>query len=294
MEQAQTFNGRVKEKVATINGKLVKYGLPSLILSYMLLSFILPTTRNFFYWQATTGNEVIFVLFQAMFGLTLYPILLIAIIDVYPRVKIRLDNLLHKQVVIGTGLFLLAMCFLLTLQQAPGWWWTWLTVGVQLCILLLAYLLLEKRTSPTEAVIIGIGLMGISIGLWEIPYQIGLKLFHEAYLPAQVLMYNLRREILIELPFIAGGVAILWIYHRRYKLINFSKWFWLFLGLTTGLYAYWYLSGFWVEMTYDWINYEWVQHPLDVVASTVYKASKVTLALALVSLLLVKRQRGDK
>lgn len=286
MEQTKTLNGWIKEKTVTINGKLAKYRLPSLILSYLILSFTLPTVRNFFYWQATTGRETIYALFQLMFGLTLYPIPLIAVMEAYPRVRVWLDKFFHKQMVMSMGLFLLTMCLLLTYQQVAGWWWTWLTIGVQLCVLLLAYLVLERRVSPTEAVMIGIGLMGISIGLWEIPYQIGLKIYYEAYLPTHVLVYNLRREILIELPFIAGGVMILWIYHKKYKLVNFNKWFWLFTGLTIGLYTYWFATGFWVEMTYDWVNYQWIQHPIDIVAKTIYRASKVTLALAMVSLVL--------
>lgn len=277
--------------VATPDGQLAKYGPPSLILGYMLLSFTLPTTRNFFYWQATTSKETIYFFFQLMFGLTIYPIPLIAIINTYPRAKAQLDRLLHKQVVIGTGLFLLSMCLLFTLQQVAGWWWTWLTVGVQVCILLLTYLILERKVSPTEAVIVGIGLMGISIGLWEIPYQVGLKLYHEAYLPTQIWIYNLRREILLELPFIIGGVTILWIYHTRYKIINFNRWFWLFFGLTVGLFTYWFMGGFWVEITRDWVNELWIQHSLDIVGSTVYKASKVTLALALVSLVWQKHHQ---
>lgn len=283
MDLAQT-KSRNGIKALALNGRLAKYALPSLLLTYMVLAFTLPGVRDFYYWQIASGRTVIRFLFEAMFGMTLYALIFAVVMVVEPKTQPVLDRICGKKVIIGGGLSLLSVCLILTGLHVPGWWWTWLTVGVQVVTIMLVYLMLEHRIGYTKALIMGIALSGLAIGVWEIPYQIGLKLVYESNLPSSIMFHNMAREVMIEFAFIIPAVIVLMLYNSKYGIVNFSRWFWLFLGLTVGLYVYWFASGFWVEMTYDWANYQWVQHPVDVVAKTVYRASKVTLALAMVSL----------
>lgn len=271
-------------KALVLNGRLTKYALPSLLLVYMVLAFALPGARDFYYWQTTSGRMAIRFLFEAMFGMTLYALAFAVVMMVEPKTQAVLDRICNKKVVVVGGLSLLAVFLALTGFHVPGWWWTWLTVGIQVATIILVYLALERRIGYAKALITGVALSGLAIGVWEVPYQIGLKLVYESNLPSSLMFANMRREILIEFAFIIPAVIILWYYHSQYKIINFNRWFYLCLSVTVGLYAYWFLSGFWVEMTYDWSNQQWIQHPVDVIAKTVYRASKVALALAMVSL----------
>jgi hypothetical protein len=252
----------------------------------MVISFSLPVARDFVVWQS--HKTEFGIMFQVMFGFSILPVPLIPIMNAYHKVRAFLDRIFNRNLVIVVALTTLFSCLLLTGLHIGGLGWTWLTAGVQVSTILLAYLMLEGRVYPVEAMLIGIGLVGIAVGSWEIPYQVGLKLNYETALPHAVMMNNLKREVLIETPFIMGGIYILFLYKAK-NVIHFNRWFWLLLAATIGLYAYWFLSGFWVEMTYDWTSYQWVQHPVDIVAKTVYRASKVTLALALLSLLLPRK-----
>jgi len=227
-------------------------------------------------------------MFQLMFGLSAYPILLIPLVNSYEKFRNRMNWFCEKVVVKSLVLALIA-CLVLTAFHVVGWWWTWLTIGVQLCIPLLAYIILKNRAHPIEALIIGIGLMGISIGLWEIPYQIGLGYIWNQHQAIDTINQAVIREVAYELPFIIGGIIILAIYQDKYKLLSFNKWFWFFMSSTVGLYLTWFLTGFWVEMTFDIEADMFIQHPVNMTARTIYRASKVALALGLVALILKKK-----
>jgi len=263
----------------------------------MVVSFSLPTARDFYNWQDKSGQDTIGTMFYLMFGMTMYPIPFIFLMRFSKRFKAFMDYVLNRKLVIGAGMAVLFTCLLLTALHIPGWWWTWMTFGVQIAIVVLAVTLLRGRASNAESFIIGVGLMGISIGLWEIPYQVGLKLMHEYKLyDHDYIMRNMLREILIEIPFILGGIYIMLIYGKWLKIVNFNKWFFLFITGCIALYTTWFLTGLWVEI--NWVvvddKWVWVQNPLNLTAKTIYRASKVALALGLVALLLPKGGNDER
>lgn len=251
---------------------------------YMVISFVSPTTRDFFYWQARTGKEFVSIAFQLMFGITTFPLILELLNESFPIIKKTIDKLITANMVIYTIVFIMIMCLYFTAMRIPGWWWTWLTIGLQLIVIAATALALKHKVSPSTWLFAGIALMGINIGLWEIPYQIGLKLVWENYLPLRGLLMGMATEIIKELAFIVGGVILLAVLQEKYKILQFNKWFWIFLSATVILYILWFTTGFWVEMTYDWNTYEWIQHPVNYWAKLDYRLSKVTLTLAMISL----------
>lgn len=257
------------------------------IAGYLLLAFILPASRDFFDWQATDGASTIHHFFQLMFGIPLYFLLPMLLYDIYPNSKGAriLDRIFSKNIILPIGILALCTFLLLTVIGVPGYWWTWLTVGIQICIVLLIVILLQKRLKPTEAFILGVGFMSISIGLWEIPYQIGLHLIHQVnYMAPEMVQQGIIREVTIEMAFIIGGAIIVYFYQYKYKLIRFTKPFWILSSLFVAGYTLWVTTGMWVEMIWDDINKVWLQQPIDYGAKVLYRSTKVMLALVPISL----------
>jgi len=151
---------------------------------------------------------------------------------------------------------------------------------------LLFYSLLYKRVPNMLALILCVGIMGVWTGVWELPYQIALKLMYDA---PQIGLHETFRwiqwEIIVELPMAGCGLGIVAILGWQFKVIKFNKWFFIFMALYIGFMAYWILDGYWVDTHYNWDLGLWVQtdgfNKLHLFLS---KASKVWFLLALISL----------
>ena len=254
-------------------------------LCYLILSFSLPIKRDFLVWQAINDTTLAYV-FALFFGFTLYSFGVLILGNGFPKIAKVLNQICSKKVIYPICFGTLGLTLVLTALHIPGFWWTWTSLGAQVCTVLLTYLILEKKTQPYEAIIAGLGLSGIAIGIWEIPYQWGMGfIYYPKWLPPEALSAHIIYQTLIELPLIIMGILILIVLNRKYKIVSFSKWFWIFLAVTTGLYICWFLTGFQQEVVYNWDSQQWVQTPMNMIVKTIYRASKVTLALGLISLM---------
>lgn len=255
----------------------------------MLLSFILPINRDFFAWQESS-NTILYYIFQLFFGLTLYAFFVLILGNGYPKIAKFFNLICNKKVIYFICLTVLVITLILTALHIPGIWWTWTSFGVQICTLLLTYFILEKKIQPYEAIITGLGFAGIAIGIWEIPYQWGINIiYYTGQISQEIINNQLIYQTSIELPLIIMGILSLIIINRKYNIINFNRYFWILLAVTIILYVCWFLTGFQQEMLYNWETNQWEQSPMNMIVKSIYRASKVTLALSLISLIWHKK-----
>ncbi len=208
-----------------------------------------------------------------------------------------LNRLCRKEVVYPICYTILALCAITTLAgNTTGFWWTWFSLGLLVATALLSYIFVQNKVTPVEAIIISCATSSLWRGIWEIPYQIGLKLYYDMPQPqvtAPILRHMIAYEIAIELMLILGGIIILLYYHWKYGILNFrSSLFKYGLLAYILLMASWYISGFWVDVYYDWTKLSWVytEH-WDKISMVIYKTSKVALALSIAGLLIKKEAK---
>jgi hypothetical protein len=182
------------------------------------------------------------------------------------------------------GIAILLACIILEAAPIAGWWWTWLTVGLHIATILLAVVLAHcKGLESIHGIILGMAVVAIAVGLWEIPYQILRLNFVDLNTTPEIIRRMVASETLIELPLIIGGALTLWFYQQQHKILNFKWPFWTLLLLTAGLYTAWWALGFDQEVIFDWQTNTYIQLPTDITTKTIYRASKATLALTLLS-----------
>ena len=192
--------------------------------------------------------------------------------------------------IIVAGIIGMMACLVLTFVKIPGWWWTWGTLGLYIMVLVWVVYLLKDKLPAGEALITGIAVVCLSVGCWEIPYQIGLKYVYDlpqigiALVPKWV-----ASEIAVETPLIIGGALILYLQNTKYHFLYFSKTTLIFMACAIGYYLAWFATGFWVDVYYDWSTTTWVQTAPNSASMLIYRLSKSFTALAFASLIIPRR-----
>lgn len=257
---------------------------------YSACTFLIPIRRIQMQWTtfSTGANTILGVVFQLHLGLPLYLIPVVAMLVAYPKfILSRVWNcLFNYSHVLLVGSALVAACFLLSLARVPGFWWTWFTMGLYIGAVVAAVVLLDGKVSSGVAVIIGVGLVSLTIGLWEIPYQIGLKLQYDApQIGTELAWAWIKSEITLEMGFIVGGAGLVFGVGSYLKCI---RWSWITTGLfaiAVAFYVIWFATGFWVDVYYKWVDNIWVQSAPNTAAMMVYRVSKAATMLGFLSLL---------
>jgi hypothetical protein len=253
----------------------------------MVLTFAIPVSRDFVR-VATEGSAPSKILasgiFQLQFGLGLFAFLMAVIVNEWPKVSHTLSRIFNYRLIMTIGIAILLACIILEAAPIAGWWWTWLTVGLHIATILLAVVLAHcKGLESIHGIILGMAVVAIAVGLWEIPYQILRLNFVDLNTTPEIIRRMVASETLIELPLIIGGALTLWFYQQQHKILNFKWPFWTLLLLTAGLYTAWWALGFDQEVIFDWQTNTYIQLPTDITTKTIYRASKATLALTLLS-----------
>jgi len=257
---------------------------------YMVLTFTYLFRRHLH--NNIAGLPIIEKFHALCQGVTIPLLLLMFLVSAYPnsRVVKWLNSISNKKLIYPIGYIILTTCVILTLTEVRGLWWTWFSAGLIIAIILLVIASIGKELMPIEKAIIAGGIASLWIGIWEIPYQIGLKLTYDASFPqvtSELVNHMIAYEVMIELPLILGGFAILWYYQDKYgNIVKLNRYFILFIATYIALITAWYATGFWVDIHYDWGNSIWVYtNNFDKTSMAIYKASKVALALSLVALI---------
>ena len=181
----------------------------------------------------------------------------------------------------------IVLCIILTFTNAPFVFGSWPSLATVFAFFMLFVSFTYGRLPNIMMLFCFIGLLGTWTGIWELPYQIALKLNYDA---PQIGLHEAYRfiqwEFIVELPVAGCGLCILAFMQVKYHILKFSKWFWVYFLMSVLFIWYWMYDGFWVDTHYDWTLKQWVQtdgfNKLHLFLS---KASKVWYLLALISLI---------
>ena len=147
------------------------------------------------------------------------------------------------------GISLTIVFALLGLFNVPGVWWTWMTMALMSGMMSLLIVLLDKKVSRGEALVLAIGVFSFVAGFWEIPYQT-LATLHAGLLTAFTVKQKLINEITTQIPILTGGIFIVAFYVRKYKLLHFTKDFVILLALYITAWLVWLKLGFYLDFTF--------------------------------------------
>jgi hypothetical protein len=228
-------------------------------------------------------------------GIPFYFVMLMYIIFYLPNLRLFnwLDKIINIKLVSSLAITAIVICFICFLIKVPASLGSWTTIAIVCTGMLWFYSILQNKLRNILAFTCAIGIMGIWIGIWEVPYQTALKLVYDLPQVGSAIAFQwIVWEWVIEVPMAGCGLWILVELNRKYKIIHFNKWFWIFIGIYAVLIAYWIISGFWVDVWYDWTLHKWIQTPeFNKLMMFVYKTSKVMMILALASLIWRKNEK---
>lgn len=206
----------------------------------------------------------------------------------HPLVK-RSFDLVGQNVVLSVGIATIAACLFLTLAHVPGWWWTWNTIAMHAGVMCLAVIVLKERCQPWQAACIALAIFAVTAALWEVPYHAGYAFFYPEDLwdhgqPLSPWAYTMGQVVGLALQYL-GGMGTLLVFHLYWAQMRWTRLTSLLLAGYLLCMAYWYLSGFWVDIRWDHVAQVWYRTQDDNFATmAAYRTSKVFLGLAAVSL----------
>lgn len=261
---------------------------------YAIATVFNPLRRIQMEWSGLSNLKLVQILFETQLyvAILFVPVVLVLLDSPRSRFSVWWNRIINFRLVLVCGFAMLIATILLTVYGIPGYWWMWQTLGLLVAAIILTVIILRGRINTGETVLTGGAFVCLACGLWEIPYQIGLKYIYD--LPqigmAEAIIW-VRSEIAIELPFIMGGGAILLLQNYKYHFLNFNYWSLLLFGLAAGFYLAWFATGFWVDVSYNWDTHTWIQSDPNAGAMLIYRASKAFTVLGFVSLVLPRRAK---
>lgn len=247
---------------------------------YLLLSFLIPIARPFSQeWQTTMPLTLRSLLSSLFISISLLAFVLLAIARKYNKIANVLNIIANEKIVYSFSLIFITLALALTAINNGGLWFTPISLGVQTCTVLIVYILLKGRMQKYESIITGVAVSCLAMGLWEIPYQIGYVL--KTY-PQEITMQKIYYEIMLQAPLIIGSIAILAVINKHYNNIKLNRLAAVLLFITVGLYASWFLTGFKLDILYDWNANQYIAGNEDYLTKILHRGSKVTLALGII------------
>lgn len=255
------------------------------IFVYLALTFLLPYQKVLdLSWQSEFSLlEKSFGVFY--FNITLFCLALMLVAKKYNKLENLLNKICSVEIIYSASISVLIITLFLTALNITGLWWAWLSFGLQVCTILLAYILLKDKMQKYEAIMVGVALASIAMAIWEIPYQWGLTVLT---FPDNLIVEKIISEIQVQMQPLIGSFGLLFIINRKYSIIKFNKYFYTFLAITILLYIGLFLNGFHTDMFYDWGKQQYIYNNETLLDRLFHKGSKVTLALCLVSLIFKK------
>lgn len=252
---------------------------------YILFYMIVPIRRVIYVW-----SDNLYPIYQNMMDLHRWIALLLVVIIVIIQFKnpftILWDWVASIKVLNLIGITGLVICLCLTLFKIPGIWWTWLSFGLMISLLMLTVNLLDGKVLKGEALLIGVAIVFFVIGFWETIYQsLNYWLVYHIHYPISAWI----KEIYIEVPFIASGLIIMIyyivIYRKHFSFDKITLVLWGFMGICL---VAWVLMGYWIDIYFDPVKNEWLYSEGN--ASGLFqlqlaKGSKALLGLSLIYLM---------
>jgi hypothetical protein len=255
--------------------------------------------RIVFNWTHTQ-EEVNFVsnIHGLAMGIPFYCLMIVYFYIWFPKTKLSkfLDKITSPKILVLFYFVLVIFAIISFLLKSAAPLGTWTSAGLVFSSLLMCTVLLKDKIPNFLVLAIAVGITGMWIGFWEIPYQAGLKLIYDMpQVGTETAIRWIFWEILVEAPMCGCGLWIIIELNKKYHFVILNKTFLILLIVYVALITAWFLTGFWVDVWYDWKNNLWVQTTnWDKASMFIYKASKSVLLLALISLIWNKRSNCEK
>lgn len=209
-----------------------------------------------------------------------------------PSIQRHLHRLATPGLIVPLALLALTVFNILAFLRVPGLWWTWETVSLHGIVALLAYIL---SGGGLRGVALGLGIYALTAGAWELVYHAGYAwnypedlevitgvVFFRTITSDSPLWYVTSQVFKLWPMYVSGGL-ILYAYRSHLKAHIDTK---VLLLLCSLCFLFWFVSGFWVDIRWDSASQQWYRTTGEPgYAMAVYKASKVFLGLAALSLL---------
>lgn len=250
---------------------------------YAILTFVLPIRRVIYVWQESHVSLFAYLVNPGQYIVMCF----FLVLTIYLAIDKGLLNLLNRVIsfkFIAVVIYLVIVSTLiLHILKVPGLWWTWTTIGLHIITVLIAPFLLAKYLTKVEAILLASGCVFFIMGIWEIIYQYGLYTVYD--IPQGQSNANFITQINFMLPFsLIGLMIVAIIVWNNKQLITFKILPLALTGYTALAFILWFATGFWCDIVYDWSKMAWYQTDANIWSMMLYRSSKVSANLALLTL----------
>jgi hypothetical protein len=256
-------------------------------LIYMALTFLLPIDKTGF--NPSIGFKATDAFLSEygeyiVFGMTL---IVAIIISMESNIGKFLNKLISIKWIHIASYFIMIVALVLFIFGIPGLWWSWITIGSFLVMILVTPVILENKIPKIDALLLGAGVAYFIMAVWEIPYLYGLWKYWEK--PQGMPFHNIFISIEFYLPIIAIGLftAVL-IVMKNSKILKKNihiKLSIIFFAITIIGYAIWFIVGFPCNPYCDIKTGVWVATPFNYNINLLVRLTKVTANLSFLSLI---------
>jgi hypothetical protein len=291
-ESVQSYRETKSSTLAIItNPKLI-----NIVCTIIIISSAFMIYRRVVYNWTHSQAQVNFVsyLHGLSMGIPFYFLILTYFVLWFP--KVRFINWLNKitdiKILAPTFFIGIILTIVFLIFKLPAPLGTWTSVGLLLASTLMCCSMLRDKVPQILAFTIAVGITGMWVGFWEIPYQIALKLVYDLpQVGTDMTIRWIAWEIILETPMAGCGLWLVIIANQKYHFIRLSKVFYGLMSLYAVLTIIWITSGFWVDVWYNWKENIWIAtQEWDKTSMFVYKSSKAVMLLGFISLLWSKRK----
>jgi len=269
------------------------------VVCFVSIGYMILTLLNYYRRPLEQPAFTTKVIHELSIGIMIPFVLAMFIYNSYPDSKFSklLETVFKSSVVVPIGYLFLVYCLVAAHLDLPYYLASWHSFGLVAAGVLLCTVLLRDRVKTVEGFIIGIAIVSLWRGMWEIPYQVIYRFFYDVpQIGMELSKKFIYSEIAIEVPLILGGIIVLWFYtgySGKYKnLFNISPLTIALYIIYVGLTVAWAAKGFWIDVWYDWSSGIWRSSAdFDLSSMAIWKASKVALLSSFISILLPKKIR---
>lgn len=251
---------------------------------FYFASFTLPLRRIIFEKYNDNSIEGLMFHLQIIIPVVVIPALGLLFIKAKPQTNLMTGfrKLTSINIINIMGFASLAVCCLLTALQIPGWWWTWMTLGVHICTFMLIANILHQKVDSEHVAVIAAAATLFTMGLWEAMYHISYWKVYDRDIGISVEF--MLKSVRFVLPWIVVPYVVLYFYSGWGLILRSSKYSLMYAGLFLLTFGTWIVSGMWVDIHYNWATFNWEYTRFDYVQMMLYKSSKILLALTVASL----------
>lgn len=256
-----------------INKEYLKKIPIAIFLLFICTTFLIPVRRDI--QDNGSTNPVIGWIFEFHIWIPLLVAVFVAIRSNSPSLN-RIANIDFWNWVAAV----VVIVFLILIPtKVPGLWWTWITLGVHLSTIMLVANCVRSKLKDLHALTLGLAVASFAAGSWEAIYQLA---YYQHYdVPQSVDITHIQRQLIRISPLAITGLGVMLAYGR----LKFQRVSIILFGLTGLTLFIWIYGEMWVDIYFNWSKGLWeYTSKFNYSEALLYRSSKATLALGLVSL----------